>query len=325
MSAVGVQSVSKLLLESYATVAAFSLMMYDYVLKLDSEVDLIWLRYIGMCYGIAPQHEAITWRPSSMVRENVGILSVHVYCDRATKQALALVNIYALYAITQVVSIALVQGIWLWPSRLMAMRVYCLLAKPKGLLPILIVGFIASQSLAIMGFVVAVRFDNNMEMYVFNGLHISIPSDHPDRAWVVPTKNGAMLAYQLLLTVLVLCYAWKRLPRRFWKAPVFSAGTLAEAVIYGNLVYFALAVTQLGLAAFTFVPESDGSVSYLRSLQMFSFLWICMAGPCMILGLRRRSEADVDGGSFAITKATEMRFARDSLHSIDIGMDMGNA
>jgi len=57
-------------------------------------------------------------------------------------------------------------------------------------------------------------------------------------AWTSPVENSALLAYEFVLCGLAVRFAFKNVPRDFWRHPADSTKCIVSIVVRDNFIYF---------------------------------------------------------------------------------------
>ncbi|EIW74255.1 hypothetical protein CONPUDRAFT_94012 [Coniophora puteana RWD-64-598 SS2] len=276
------------------------MMMYDYVLSLTLEVKFIWtrkaswatisnvlLRYCGLIFGVLLEGLAIPW--SQKVPLVVNLLGM----------------------VSEVIVLFFLQGV-------LAVRIYVLLERPRRLLPILAVGFILSQAMVITTGVIAFIFDSReIELIEVSGKRVFVFHSLSQISVLSPIENGIEGMYEVFLSSLAVYYACKNLRRRAWISPWYSARSLAEVVVRGNIMYFAIAFVQTTLGTIQYVKSVNESTVFWCFFEISLYMWISMSGPWLMLTLRQKHDEDISGGVSDFMELTELRFDRASHHPDD--------
>jgi len=280
-------------------VIGFTLMLYDYVLNLGDEVELIWtqrysstvlayavLRYLGITYAIALVVDTIS--PPMSVDARAAV--------------------YLIEPITQDILIILLQG-------LLALRVWILYDKSKKLGFYLLIGYIAAQAISlttgIMNWAVTPKDFENGHPYQAYGL-----------AWTFPAANGALIGYETVLSILVLFHASKNLPIDFWRFPLGSARCIASIIVRDNLIYFLVALGELIGSSFSGWNLPGGrALAYWGVEHVLQITFLTMIGPWLILSLRRNfnHDAGIETKDYSSPELGNMMFQEGVIPSLGTG------
>ncbi|EIW78858.1 hypothetical protein CONPUDRAFT_145129 [Coniophora puteana RWD-64-598 SS2] len=276
------------------SVASTALVIYDYLLNLDLEVELIWLRkfssttvvYIILRYlGLAI---AIAW-----LLGNLLIFSDHL-SGSATPTPLTLAQ-HETFKLCQYLSaffgtlgpdiiVFCVQG-------MMTARVYILLGKPRKTLLILLSCFTICQ-----GFTFCVTIRNVGEYFgnLRKHTHAYCALGSLPCAPVSVVKLTSYLAYEFILGSFALAYASRQLPysSSLWINPARSVNALMWVICRDHLAYIFGFFFVILLTIISHCLKLNFVISGMEKVPQI--LLFAVIGPWMIISLRRSYERNLD-------------------------------
>lgn len=266
MSETETSILSELQVASYAETAAISLALYDFLICLDHEIDVIWkrklnlstvlylaLRYLGLLVVIST---ALSYMNMSI--SNLGCLSMWWISE---------VGGYILVFLVQAT---------------MIMRLYALSRKSLSVLTFLMSCFLIQQVARIAIF--ASEYDgvvvNEFGLYTcMVGLNTSI--------WVVSFEDATTVGFQTLILILTLYYfaKYQQLTHQRISVSLLSKDDLCGVLVRDNVLFcFLYNIPRLlGLISLNLDVEATGLTVVQFSTQV---LWMSVIGPRTILNLR---------------------------------------
>jgi len=193
--------------------------------------------------------------------------------------------------------------------------VYLLFGKSKLVLLCLVVGFLAAQgvsfTIAFMTWVIGPSLEKELEFAYLHTCEVQLPASF---AWFSPASNSTLLGFEVMLSGFALRYAFKHLPKPFWRSPAQSLCTMASVIVHDNLVYFLIALFSLVVNIIAGAPFANPCASCWIIAKLARFLFLTMVGPWMILSSRRKHGRDVLGSSQSeAIDITTVRFASRSM------------
>ncbi|EIW76406.1 hypothetical protein CONPUDRAFT_76753 [Coniophora puteana RWD-64-598 SS2] len=230
---------------TYAMVAGLAIVVYDQLLSISSEVDLVWtrrsstrkwlskavfyamLRLFGILWSIS--HTLLNIGAPSSSEGSRKELTGAGLCefDRCYR-------LYIVEEITIVTVTFLLQG-------MMSIRVWVLLGMQRSVYAFLLVGFVICQIVAVI----------NLAMYfvAYRGATVlvdervvqdcfargALPSWAP---WMIPLANGLLAFYELILCACAVYYLFTGNKKRGSQG--FIMGGLVATLVRDNLLYFFL-------------------------------------------------------------------------------------
>ncbi|EIW74241.1 hypothetical protein CONPUDRAFT_85966 [Coniophora puteana RWD-64-598 SS2] len=213
-------------------------------------------------------------------------------------------SVFLIQLISQNLLVILLQG-------MLSLRVWILFGKDEKLRYFLLCTYFLAQATnliaSIFYWVVIPREFADGHAYSLAGLE-----------WTSPAGSSALLAYEILLSVLALYYALKHLPRGFWRDPAKSTRMVASVTVRDNLIYFFVALTELiGNIFSNRVMPIDTALAYWGIEHILQVMFLTMTGPWMILDLRRRNKIDLDGRTSRDIELSDLMFRRGIIPSTD--------
>ncbi|EIW78872.1 hypothetical protein CONPUDRAFT_145137 [Coniophora puteana RWD-64-598 SS2] len=202
--------------------------------------------------------------------------------------------LYALREITILVPTCALQGI-------MAMRAYELLGRPKLFGSTLALLFVVIQCINIALNLMMFKdvLDTSGESFSFSdmrriniaGYNVCEVGAPPSLAWVTPTTNALLMAYEILLCGAVLRYALKEVRGFSWKSPTKPFSTLVAVIVRDNLIYFIVVTISMLVAVTNATGITSGTNLFDNGSYFLLSLQVSMIGPWITINLRRNYES----------------------------------
>ena len=194
---------------------------------------------------------------------------------------------------------------------MLSLRVWILFGKSGKLRWFLLCTFFLAQAVNLIAsmfyWVVIPREFADGNAYSLDGLE-----------WTSPAGSLALLSYEILLSILAVCYALKNLPRNFWQDPAGSTRMVASITVRDNLVYFFVALAELvGNIFSNMVMPIDTAIAYWGIEHILQITFLTMIGPWMILDLRKQNKIDLDGRTSRDVELSDLMFRGGIIPSTD--------
>lgn len=266
-----------------AMVAGLAIVVYDQLLSISSEVDLVWIRRSSTRNWLSKtvfyamlRLFGLLWSISHTLL-NIGVPSSSEGCYR----------LYIVEEITIVTVTFLLQG-------MMSIRVWILLGMQRSVYVFLLVGFVICQIVAVinlaMYFVaykgVTVLFDEHVVQDCF--ARGALPSWAP---WLIPLANGLLAFYELILCACAVYYLFTGNKKRGSQG--FIMGGLVATLVRDNLLYFFLAFFILLITTIENIPQIQQVKGlYWTTFATLRYVFYGLTGPWMVLDLRKQAYED---------------------------------
>ncbi|EIW74273.1 hypothetical protein CONPUDRAFT_160315 [Coniophora puteana RWD-64-598 SS2] len=179
---------------------------------------------------------------------------------------------------------------------MLAIRAYVIIGRPNKISWLLVSSFVAAQAVSFASNIVIWANGPSMS-YVANnyGIRYCVTDTPASVNWVPSAANGALAAFEVIISVLVAFHAVKSYPANY-KFSTNSGKTLMSIVVRDNLVYFVIAFLALVINTMANAPSLNQSIAYWDIESIFEFIFLTMVGPWMILNTRKHIRHDsVDG------------------------------
>ncbi|EIW76393.1 hypothetical protein CONPUDRAFT_158419 [Coniophora puteana RWD-64-598 SS2] len=304
---------------TYSMVAGLAVVVYDQVLSIGSEVELVWKRrssttrkwLIKAVFYAALRYGGLLW---SIIHTllNIGVTSSSygavIICNMLSDtESCECIRCYRLFIVEEITLFSLtflLQG-------MMSVRVWILLGMQREVYVVLLVTFVATQIVAVamvvMYFVAyagpTVLIDEGPVKDCF--VRGELPSSWGP--WLIPLNNGMLAAYELLLCAFAIYYLVQGTRTR--GSSKFFASNLVFKLVRDNLVYFFLAFFILLITTLEQIPGIEMSKGlYWTTFATLRYLFYGLVGPWMVLDLRR--EAYEDQVATETADNNQLRFLR---------------
>ncbi|EIW84263.1 hypothetical protein CONPUDRAFT_80663 [Coniophora puteana RWD-64-598 SS2] len=249
---------------TYGDVAMFGVVIYDYLIHIGSELELIWSKRLS---------------PSIVyyfVLRYIGIIFVFR----------RIVDFIVL--ICQAVLFFMVQG-------LMAIRVYALYKPSTAMLRFLLVSFIVAQGTCLVALGIIARLGTGEYVLPESTCHTALPA-HKQDMWIYSLNAALPTAFEIILLVLAL-YRFYGHVKSHWRDS--SRSGLLALVVRDNLLYFIIVFFAGMMTTIGWVPRlkgyGAGAATYWTALNVTQVLVLSMCGPKMILNLHRYDVCHLSG------------------------------
>jgi len=307
-------------IESYSHVALLTLVVYDYFLRFDQEVECIWKRkwslttalYIIVCY----------FGMFAVVASMLLSFSMEMTGERCLR-------LYLAYQVVGLFVIAALQAISI-------IRIHALYNRSRTVLYILLGLFILEQVTIVTTISVLYAMKDNIssiDLSLGGVYECNISDSAPMFVWMNLTNCIAVAVFEVVMVSMALYRIWLHLElvrndRRSLKLSASAEPSswaalfknLLAVVIRDNILYFVLIFVFDGIKAATLDPSpavqgiTMSATVFESAVAFMQGFLVCMIGPYLVLSLRRhravsyvysQSEEGTEGTQ---SNVTTMRF-----------------